>query len=232
MKQLFLIGSILFTTTVLAKFNNESEVSLMKTGGNSDSATYGLKSKSDYTLDKNLFAFAAAYNFAESNEVTSTENWKFGVKYNRELFTSLGLYLGELVESDRFTGFDKRYNSDLGLFYSFFKSDKTELKAELGYRYTIEEDLIGESENYSKMRLFSEYSLALNENVKFKYWLEYVPNLTESGQYQLSMEPVVEVVLAKELFFKVSYEWKYENTPVAGKSKQDYAFKTSLLATF
>lgn len=230
--KVFLMLTFLLSSSVFAGLKNETEVSLIKTGGNSDTETYGLKSKGEYNFGKHVIALAGYYNFSQTDSITSKENWSLGAKYDQVFLEKLGVYLGEVVEGDRFKGISRRYNTDLGLSYVFIKNDKSNFKAETGYRYTIDKNTLGIKENYSKLRLFAEYDRQLTSTLKFKYWFEFLPNISESEAYSLSMEPSAEVVLAKELFFKVSYEWKYENLPLAGKAKADYAIKTSLLATF
>lgn len=232
MKWLLSFVLIFITFNSQAKLTNESEISLIKTGGNSTTQTYGVKSKSVYSFGVHDIELSGEYNFAQNDNITSKENWNLGAKYEHLIFNSLGIFLGEIVEGDRFKGISRRYNSDLGLSYAMIKSDKRNLKGQFGYRFTKEKTVDGNEENYSKARIFISYDESMNNNVKFKYWVELLPNFSEGQDYIVSMEPAVEIVLAKELFVKLSYGWKYDHLPEAGKAKADYTFKTSLLATF
>ncbi len=231
----FFIGIFILcmTTASWAALSGESELSLIKSGGNSVAETFGIKSKGALTLlKKHVVALSGEYNYAQSENITSKENWNIAAKYDYKLTERVSGYFGALVESDRFKGISRSYNGDLGLAMEIYHSDKQQLKGEAGYRYTAEKSVLNGYEHYSKARLFLEYNWELNNNVRAFYEIEYLPNFTESDDYLVNMTPGVEVVLAKELFLKLSYDWKYDNMPEEGKVKADYALKTSLLAKF
>ncbi len=216
-----------------AQFKSEDSASINVAGGNTDLKTYTFKSNNGYTVDKSTYKFLGSYHYGESDSVRSAENWSLGLRYDYSFAALTGLYFGELIEADRFSGYDRRYNTDLGLTHYFYKSDSSTLLTEGGLRYTIEKQLDNsEDKKGFKGRLYVEATEVIKENVKGKFWVEYLPNFSESEDYLLNVEPSLIITLNKNFSMKTAYLWKYDNQPTLGKSKYDYNYTLSLLANF
>lgn len=244
---LMLGGFISFSVIAQIKFSNESEVSSIQTGGNSKVETYNLKTLSKWNKEKSTFSFGGHYTLSASEQVnedgdeekiTSARNWDVNIKYERELSEKLSVFTAIIYEGDEFSGIDQRENLDLGAKYYLTKKDKTTSFAELGLRYSLEKRTTRDEKNedkfdFSKGRVYYEVDHKYSESVSYKFWLEYIPNFTDSEDYLVSYEPSIAVVLTNMFSLKVAYKSSYDNVPnVEGNENTDYTFTTSLIAKF
>jgi putative salt-induced outer membrane protein len=233
MKKLFICS--LLSISALASFSTEDEVSAVVSGGNSDVKTYNVKSVNKYKFsEKNSAGFNLNYTYGESDGERSAENWDALLRYDRAILTKSSLFLAELVEANRFSGYSRRYNTDFGFKHMLLGTKKYSSNFELSYRYTIEKnvDESVEDKKDSKARLFADVERKFHANNAMKLWAEYIPNFSESDDYLLNMGYSLSVVLTDTFSLKLSYIWKYDNMPVVGNSTSDYTYTTGILAKF
>jgi putative salt-induced outer membrane protein len=216
-----------------AQYSNESEVSIIVTGGNTDMETYDGKTLNSYVHEKNTFKLGGHYTYGKSNDAESARNWDVNARYERAFSTVLSGYFASQVEADKFKGFDPRYNEDLGAIYNFINTDLQKLKTEFGYRYVVEKRVDDTYDHYSALRLYGEYQRQINEGVSASLGLEYLHNIDESKDWMLKGGPSMTVILTRSFSLKLSYLGTYDNQPsVSGNKKFDYEYKTSLVAKF
>ena len=141
-------------------------------------------------------------------------------------------FAGVQREEDFFASLDYRWNYDLGGIYRFFQTDVHKLHSEAGYRRTLESDLDGRKTNGSKLRFYGEYTRQHNKYVFFKIWTEILPNVSESDDWQLNVEPSLNVNMNKTFTLKFAYLHKYDNLPQIDAKKNDYQYTTALIAKF
>lgn len=248
MKSLLLLVLVPFIAIAQeSKLSNESQLSIIQTGGNSAIETYNFQTKTDFVKNKNEYEIGGHYVLgtsenAEGDTEESARNWDYYGKYTRDLSNKLGVFLKYQVEGNEFSGIIQRNNSDAGLKYTFIKTDKKSFYSELGLRQTEETRLLKDEDgedkfSFNKGRVYSEISQKLSSTLSYKFWAEYLPNFTESEDYLINFEPSVSVVLSDNLSFKVSYRGAYDNQPSINEdgSRQkhlDYTTATSLIAKF
>lgn len=241
----FLLPALVMAET---KFSNESEVSLIQTGGNSSVETYNAKTLSKWAKEKRTYSFGGHYTLGSSEQtdetsgdketVESARNWDVMAKYEQVLSGKLSGFVALQYEGDEFSGFKQRENVDLGAKYTITNSDKTKSFAELGARYTIERKVVRDDEdedvfNYTKARLYYEIAYKKSETLSYKFWVEYLPNFTESEDYLITYEPSIAYVLTSTFSLKTAYKAVYDNLPnVDGYENTDYTFTTSIIAKF
>ena len=232
--KLFTLILCALSLNTYAQFSSEDTATVNITGGNTDLKTYALKSVNAYKWTKHSLGLNGLYNYGESDKERSAENWNLGLRYDFIFSDKVSLYFGELLEADRFAGVKRRYNTDLGAKYTFINTDKTKLFAELGYRYTIEEstDTTAADRKDSKGRAYLETSRVFKKDLTGKFWVEYLPNFSNSDDFLINLEPSIIVALSSTFSMKSAYLWKYDNSPNAGNGKHDYNYTLSLIANF
>ena len=212
-------------------FTGEAEAGAVMVSGNNESDSYSTKGKLVYTLDKNIFTASGRYlktetkaNAAASKEETA-RNWEAGLRYERSLNDWFSVYAGHKAESDIFNGYLQRDSSDLGLKYFLSKSDVNTWFVEAGYRYQKLMPIPG-STTYSTMgRFYTEYARKLDQTLSFKYWIEYLPNFSESEAYLVNTEASLNVMINQIFSLKLAYLVQYQNVMPAGS--ETYTTKTS-----
>lgn len=215
--------------------SHESEASIIASQGNSPFETYNLKTTNNYELFDQEFIFGGHYQLGtiNSSKIEIARNWDINLKASRVIDSTLEGFFGAVVEGDIFAGFSERNNIDLGLVWKHLNSDQTKFRSELGYRQTVETPVGGPSRKDSKIRLYSLYEDKLNENVRYKFWFELLPNLTTPDDYMITFEPSLQVTLTRIFSLKVSYKGIYDNMPaIDSRLNFDSLYSTSLIAKF
>lgn len=224
--------ALLFSQSLFAQFSNESELGILVTGGNTELEVYNTKTKNTYEKGNNTFTLGGHYMYGTSFNEENSRNWDINAKVEHALNKKIGLYLGTVYEGDEFAGIDNRLNGDLGSSYKFYKSDKGQAFTEVGYRYRREENLVGRVLNQSQGRVYLEGKRTPSKDITMKLWAEYLPNFTDSEDWQLNFEPSFQYNFHSNLALKWGYLGRYDNLPVPGNKKFDFSYMTSLIAKF
>lgn len=234
MTNYFVLALMALQLNSFAEFKSEDEATIISTSGNSDFKTYALKSDNSYSLNSNTIGLKGKYTYGESDKVRNAENWEAQLSFGHALNDSISLIAAEIVEANRFAGFSRRYNTDLGLKYSFLKSDTSTALMSVSYRYSVEKNVdenIADKKD-SKAKIYFEGSKQINKAVFAKLWTEYIPNFSESEDYQINFEPSISVVMSDLLSLKMAYLWNYDHAPSAGSQAHDTKYTTSVIAKF
>ena len=233
MKLLIALFLPLIAGVAHAQLTNESEAGIASANGNTQTQTYTFKQLNDYKWDMNVASFKARYLNAKANGIETARYFMSGLRYERQLSDHFGLFTGETFEKDKFAGIEKRLITDAGGKYRLIDSETTKLFAELGYRYMHEERL-DESLAFSNYgRAYSEWEMKWNPNFSSKYWIEYLPNITDNKDWQLNTELSISAVLSSIFALKSGVLVRYDHFPAPGiLYKTDTLFTTALVAKF
>lgn len=228
----YLVLALLFSSAASAQYSNESELTVILNGGNTEQETWNAKTMNSYVKEKNTFKLGGHYSYGKADGTLNTRNNDINTRYERALSEKWSAFTAGQREEDFFASIDYRWNYDLGGIYKFMATDKQKLHAEGGYRRTLEADLSGRKTNGSKLRIYTEYTRQHSESVFFKIWVEALPNLSESDDWQINFEPSLNVTMSKTFTLKLAYLHKYDNEPTVGSKNSDYQYTTALIAKF
>lgn len=232
----FILAS--FDAQAIEGLKNESEAGISITSGNSNVETNSLKHSSVYTWEVNLLKGAGRYLQSRTSGTETARNWEALLRYERSLTNYWSLFVQHGAESDIFSGYIQRDNTDFGAKYFLTKNDKTEWFLEAGYRYRYTmfvAPLPGVEATTHAARAYSEINHKFNSSVSSKLWAEYIPNFKDSENWYLNGEPSVSVMLNNLFSLKSSYLVRYSNPSKptrSNRSNVDTTFLTSLVATF
>lgn len=232
--KLIVLLAMLVSLTAFAQLKNESELSIIQSGGNAEAQTTNAKTQNTIQWEKNSIVFGGHYTYGENKDNVSVRNWDVNSRYEKEVSPKLSLLIGEIVEGNKFTSIKARYNSDLGAKYFYIKSDKILFFTELAYRYTIEDRYAPFENTYdNKARFYNEWDHKYSETMQYKFWLEVVPNFSESEDYLVNGEASITSILNSTFSLKVSYKGMYDNQPAfKGFKNYDFLTTTALVAKF
>ena len=229
-----LIGFSFYLNSAFADtlIHDESELGLVITTGNSKTQSYNLKQKNQYAWDLNALKFEGRYLDTSANSNTTARTWNLGLRYERELSNLYGVFVGQNIESDIFSGYNQRYNTDIGGKYFIYKEEAFDLDFEAGYRYTIENRLSGQvKQNY--LRFYTEANRKFSSSASMKLDVEYLRNLTVTSDFQINSEVSVSAILNEIFSVKTAYLVKYRNfLPPPATVKVDTQTTTALVAKF
>ena len=213
-------------------WKNESQAGVVVTSGNTDTSSLSGAEIASYEFGSNILKISAAYLYLKNAGVVSGKSWSLGLRYERILNEKFSVFAGELVEGNQFAGVNQRYSTDLGAKYTIVKEDALTWFAEGGYRYAKENlTFVSRSRNYG--RAYTEVEKKFSPTVSAKYWVEYLPNFTDSADWQLNTELSLSAAISSIFSVKSAYLLKYDNQINApGLVKSDKTFTTSLVAKF
>jgi putative salt-induced outer membrane protein len=233
-----LILSVLFLSAVAHAedvppgLKSEAEAGVVLTSGNTETSTVSAKEATKYTWGKNNFSFDANFLTSSNRGNQQAYQWGLGVRYERELNAAFGVFLGQLLQSDKYQNIDQRYATDVGGKYTFDKYEGFNWFAEFGYRFTRENYPYG-FKNINFLRAYNEVEKSWTKTFSVKWWIEYLPNLSQWKAYQLNSELSISTVLTDIFSLKSAYLVRYYNEPPVGITQTtDTTFTTSLVAKF
>ncbi len=233
MKVFFVLYLVLISSGVRAQLTNDSEVGIASANGNSKIQTYNLKQSNDYHWDMNLASFKSRYLNAKGNGEETARYVSSALRYERELSSNFGLFLGETWEKDKFAGIDNRLITDFGGRFRYIESKVTDFFSELGYRYMDENRIDDSSVLSSYGRVFVEWERKWNPNFSTKYWAEYLPNISENRDWQFNTEFSLSAVLSKIFSLKTGALLRHDQVPAPGiLYRTDTLVTTALVAKF
>lgn len=212
-------------------FQNESEAGIVLVSGNSDSQSINLKQMNSYETNNNLFKFSGSFLRTTAVKVESGKSWDLGLRYERAVSEVFSIFAGQNAESNKFAGYNVRYNTDLGLKYTILKDETMFWISELGYRFTSEDRVTPPNQSFHKVRIFTEANKDWTKTVSTKVGIEYLTNFSEGKDWQVNTDLSVSAMLSSIFSIKTSYLLKYDNES-APKKNADSVFTTALVAKF
>jgi putative salt-induced outer membrane protein len=232
--KIILILCCLLTSLAHAQLTNESEVSTVATGGNTQTESYLFKTTNTLTQGSHKYSFGGHYTYSEADQNVNVRSWDLNTKYEQFISSRAAIFIGEVVESYRFQGIKARYNADIGAKYYYIRSDNRNLFSELGYRYTIEDRYSPEENQYSnKIRFYNEFFEKKGDSLQYRFWVEFVPNLSQTSDYLVTFEASMTTILTSMFSLKISYKGIYDAVPAFEKNREyDYTYSTALVAKF
>jgi bisphosphoglycerate-independent phosphoglycerate mutase (AlkP superfamily) len=230
-------------------WSNESELSVVQTGGNTSLETYNLKTQISLKSDKRIYSAGGHYTLGageveDQNDSTqkikqeTARNWDAHVKYEQVLSRKINGLFAVMYEGDEFSGYKQRENYDLGAKYKIHQEDEFTSFVELGLRLTTERTLVRNTDdkdvfNDNKGRVFYEFKKDSKTGLSYKFWTEYIKNFTRSDDYLINFEPSIAFTLSNTFSIKMAYKGMYDNEPAAdGNEYMDWQYTTALLAKF
>lgn len=236
MKSLILATLVLFLSfNSFAEFEHIGEASVVISGGNSELSTYNVKSNNSYKFSRYTTSFGGHYTLGDASDVIIVRNWDVNAKIDTKFTKTLGAFIGEKLEGDKFSGYERRLSTDVGISDVFYTSDTQELKGEVGYRNFYEKNISAAkgSKNDHMGRLNLRHRYVAKDKFVVESYVEYLPNFSESDDYLINFGPSIAFSLTSNFSFKVGYDGRYDNQPALdGNKKLDYLYTTSIISKF
>lgn len=129
---------------------------------------------------------------------------------------------------DKMNDLDRRIDNGIGCGYQIWNTGKAVLDVEAGAAY-IDSKYDDESREHGVyLRLAEHGQLKVNDRVMLLESVEYKPKGENFNRYLINASASIRVTLMSNLYFQVSVIDRYDNTPAAGKERNDVAVISSL----
>ncbi len=211
-------------------WSNVADLSWVQTSGNTQTSNLSLSDKlklklgvTNLTVDAGVLRTKtterAPYNdngtlrVPESSKKTA-ENYRLAATLRGKVIGQATWYTSAGWEQDKLAGLDRRLSFGAGFGYTYLEQELQTAALELGYTYTDETPVDGESDGASFLRAFTNYDRTLTETAKLSSELEFLSNFEDSEDYRINWITSLTASLHANLALKISYALKFDNTPV------------------
>lgn len=204
---------------------------LTLTKGNSDTmlANVGVTTSKKWTA--NEIGLGANMTYGEASGVKNVNNYNAYGQYNR-LFSERfygGLKLTGL--KDDIANIDYRFTVSPLAGYYFLKSATTQLSAEAGPSYVIE-DLGGVSRSYMGLRVGERFEHKFSDAAKLWQTAEFIPQVDRFSQYLFNFELGVDSAITKQVSLRAVLQDNYNSQPALGRKANDLRLITGVAYKF
>ncbi len=213
-------------------WEREIELSLVSTGGNTDTRTVGAGGGVTWRPAAWVTRARVAYLRSTNAGVVTTETLNADLRQSRALSKRVDIRAAAVYLSDRFAGIDDRITVDGGFGWLVVDQAPHTFKLDFGAGVTHERRLDAADLTYPVGTLDGQYRWrlsrlsALTEEVIFNADLQDAPNWR--------MRNVVDLTVAvnRRLSLKLAHELRRNNRPVRGFRTTDTVLSASLVARF
>ena len=199
--------------------------------GNSDSMSLGISADSVYRTNGKEIFLNANYTYGENDGATSADALRASAKYNHLLSdrTYIGAGVGYL--RDDIASVNYRFTPVVTLGHYFIKEDNMTLSVEIGPGYTFE-DVGGLTDDYFSLVASEHFTWEINERTTFKQNLVATFDPSNSENYLLNADALLDTAITKSISWRIAAGWAYDNEPAAGLGKSDTTLTTGISVKF
>lgn len=204
------------------------------TSGNSEtlSGTASLLSEKKTEKDTYRAGVEGAYGESENQDTgeddKNVENAKVFAGYRHLLDERLYALIDASLGYDDIADVDYRLIVSPGLGYYLMKDAACTLGVEAGPAY-IREEVGGEEDDILALRLAERYDRKLSDTAKVWQGVEYLPDVSDFGNYLLNAEIGVEAALNARMSLRLAAKDTYDSEPAEGREKNDLSVTGSLV---
>lgn len=218
-------------------WSDAAELTLVSTGGNAETQTFGFKNTLIYRWQEGELTIAAGglrsestvvsrtavetpdggLDFREDSETSLTaEQFYLRGRYDRPISERLFWFAGAGWERNEFAGIRNRYSLVGGIGQIWFETETARFRTDYGLTYTDQEDLIVDpllDDAFLGLRLSWDYWRQLTASTTVGSVLILDENLDETSDYRADFLNWVAVAMSERLALRVSLEFLFDNEP-------------------
>jgi putative salt-induced outer membrane protein len=214
------------------RWERTAELSLVATGGNTDTQTLGAGGSVIWRPGVWNTRARAAYVRSATEGIDTAESLTADLRQSRELSPRADVYARVAYLADRFAGIDHRTTLDAGLGWLAVDQAPHSLKLDAGAGFTHESPLTGGTETFAIGTGSALYRLRINRTSEFTELLRFTADLGEAENWRLHNAAAVTVTMTRLFTLRVAHELKRNNRPVPGFRATDTMLAAALVARF
>lgn len=210
----------------------QAELSLVATGGNTDTRTLGTGGSLTWRPGKWVTRTRAAYVRSTTASLLTTESLNADLRQSRSLSDRVDIRAGAVYLSDQFAGIDRRITVDGGFGWLVVDASPHTLKLDLGAGATHEARLSSADISFPVGTLDAEYRWRFSRTSVLSEQVVMSTDLRDSSNWRLRNVANMTVSLNALLSFKLAHELRRTNRPVPGFRSNDTLLSAALVARF
>lgn len=214
-------------------WENHAELGLDGSQGNADTLAIQTGLEMKRKTDAYTLALDFDYRQANAKNITTEDNGRFNIDYDRLLGKSRWTMFGKFgMEFDKFKAFDLRLNLNTGFGYYWIRNDTTNLVTRVGAGASRE--FGAPTDEWTPEAVFGlEADHKLSARQKLKAKIDYFPTFQDFSDFRLVTDVAWESLLdsSENLSIRLSVTDRYDSTP-QGALANDFYYSALLLYKF
>lgn len=214
------------------RWERKAEVSLVATGGNSDTQTAGLGASVIYRPGVWTTEAKAGFVRSEANEIETARAFAADLRQARSLTPRVDVFGRFGFLSNEFAGVDARSTIDGGVGYKLLLGPVHTVRVDGGLGYSHENRVTGTELSFALANFGAGYKWQISRTADFTQSALLTTSLDEGEDWRLGNVLAVTAAISSILSLKASHEVRHVNAPVPGFEKTDTLMSVALVAKF
>jgi hypothetical protein len=216
-------------------FYDTADLSIVITGGNSSSTSFGFRNLAEYYWPTSSLRFDVGglrtdsraredriavgtgegdFTIVDAERQKTAENYFANLRFDQELSERWYAFAIAGWNRNTFAGFDNRWQGALGLGWFAVNTDRTKLRLDLAGTYTSEDPIVGSTNEFAGLRFGYDYVQHLSEKSNFYSTLILDENLKNTDDLRADWYNAIEVSITDLIFLKTSFRILWRNDPL------------------
>lgn len=213
-------------------WERKAEVSLVATGGNTDTQTVGLGGSLVWRPTPWTTEAKVAFVRSEADDVKTAESFTADFRQARALSARLEAFGRFGFLSNEFAGINARSTIDGGVGYKVIETTVHTLRVDAGLGYSHEDRLEGPDLSFPAMNFGAGYKWQISPTADITEAPLFTASLEDTGDWRFGNSLSLTAVIAGVFSLKATHELKHANAPVPGFEKSDTLLSIALVAKF
>lgn len=195
--------------------------------GNTDARSVNANFNAERRAEQDRWTAKGFWDYGQQKDPASGEfvlsSRKAGASLKYDYFLSKALYVNAVAGADTDTLADLRLRSYVGAGagYQWREDDTLKWGSEAGVTWMNEDRWAGANEQFPTARVANIVEWKLDEKTSFGNTLEVFPSLERGEDVFGRSDTRLKTSLTKAMFAQLQWIFDYDNTPAAGKGRQD-----------
>jgi putative salt-induced outer membrane protein YdiY len=214
------------------RWERTAELSLVATGGNTDTQTLGAGGSFVFRPGEWITRGRAAYVRSATDDEDTAESLVLDLRQSRTISPRADVFGRAAYLRDRFAGISHRTTIDAGFGWLVVDEAPHSLKVDAGAGATHEDRLAGGNETFGIGTLGALYRWRFSESSELTDQFLFTADLGDAPNWRTQNALALTVAMTRVLSVKVSYDLKRINRPVPGFQPTDTMLTAALVAKF
>lgn len=209
-----------------------AELSLVNTGGNTDTQTLGVASAAIWRPGAWTTEGRVSFVRTAASSVETARSFIGGVRQSRAINARLDAFGRFEFRMNEFAGIEGRLSLDAGLGYHVVDRGSHDLHVDAGLGYSREDRVAADTASSAITNLGGVYRWRLNDRASIVESALLTAALDDGSDWRFGNALALTTTVNRVFSVKLSHELKFVNQPVAGFEKTDTILSAALVARF
>lgn len=212
---------------VMDKWTGSIAIGALYQDGNTDTRAANANAQAEYRREHDRWSATGYWDYGETKDQTtgawSLNSRKAGLGLKYDYFLSKKVYVSANagIATDKLADLEQRLFLGAGLGYQWHEDEKLKWNSEAGVGYFIEDRYVDEDKEYVAARLANNIEWQINEKSSLANNVTVFPSLEDKEDVYARSDTRFKTALTDKMFAQLQWVWDYDNTPSAGKERND-----------